>query len=396
MQILFLSRWFPYPTNNGSKLRIFNLLRGLSEEHAVTLISFADEPGVNPDVPEVRKVCEHVHLVRWKPFQPKSWSARKNYLRLTPRSVIDTYSPEMARCIEECLASNDFDLVIASQLATASYIEYFASMPSIFEEVELGVLLGQYKQATAGLDKMRHGLTWQKHFRYVSHLLSRFRACTVASSQEHSLVGAMAPHLANTEIIPNCVDLEAYVDVEAVCQPNSLIFTGPFGYFANHDAMVWFLSEIYPRIQVQLPDVQLTITGDHAELPLPPATNLTLTGFVEDVRPLIAGSECSLVPLRHGGGTRLKILEAMALGTPVVCTSKGAEGLEAKHGIHLLIADTPEEFAWAVIRILREPELRRSLSGNGLRLVRSNYDWAGVMPRFLDLVDQTAYRQQSA
>jgi len=138
--------------------------------------------------------------------------------------------------------------------------------------------------------------------------------------------------------------------------------------------------------------VRLFITGDHAGKSLPPAGNVTLTGYVDDVRPLVARAWASIVPLRIGGGTRLKILEAMALGTPVVATSKGAEGLEVRHGKHLLIADGPAAFADEVMRLLRDAELRAALAANGRRLVAERYDWATVMPGFLELVEQCVER----
>jgi glycosyltransferase involved in cell wall biosynthesis len=155
--------------------------------------------------------------------------------------------------------------------------------------------------------------------------------------------------------------------------------------------MVWFLRDVYPRIQHGQPNATLMITGDHANLPLPAATGVTLSGHVQDVRPAIAGAWCSIAPLQTGGGTRLKILEAMALGTPVVATSKGAEGLNVVDGVHLLIGDTPETFANAVERVLQEPELRQRLIDNARRLVYSEYEWTRVMPRFLDLVEWAAH-----
>jgi glycosyltransferase involved in cell wall biosynthesis len=158
----------------------------------------------------------------------------------------------------------------------------------------------------------------------------------------------------------------------------------------NYEAMVWFLGEVYPHVQAQVPEVKLTITGAPAQRRLPPAKNVNQTGFVDDVRPLIARAWGSLVPIHSGGGTRLKILEAMALGTPVVATSKGAEGLDVQAGQHLLIGDTPESFAREVVRLLMEPELRWHLVNNAAQLIREKYDWAVVMPRFLDLVEQVA------
>jgi glycosyltransferase involved in cell wall biosynthesis len=154
--------------------------------------------------------------------------------------------------------------------------------------------------------------------------------------------------------------------------------------------MTWFLRHVYPRIQAEAPDVSLAITGDHRGLPLPPSENVTLTGFVEDIHSLIKGAWCSIAPLQSGGGTRLKILEAMALGTPVVATSKGAEGLDVEDDVHLLLGDTPEAFANAVVRVMYEPGLRQRLVDNSLQLVRAKYDWANVMPRFLDLVEWAA------
>jgi glycosyltransferase involved in cell wall biosynthesis len=154
--------------------------------------------------------------------------------------------------------------------------------------------------------------------------------------------------------------------------------------------MDWFLREIYPRVQARVPDVCLEITGDHADLPLPPATNVVRTGRVDDIRPLVAGATASLVPIRLGGGTRLKILEAMALDTPVIATAKGAEGLDVRHDEHLLIADTPEDYARAVVRVLVEPGLRERLTRNARLLVRAKYDWEVVLPDFQSLCESVA------
>jgi glycosyltransferase involved in cell wall biosynthesis len=137
--------------------------------------------------------------------------------------------------------------------------------------------------------------------------------------------------------------------------------------------------------------VRLVITGQPGERPLPPAENVTLTGFVGDVQPLLASAWISLAPIRLGGGTRLKILEAMSLGTPVVTTGKGAEGLAVRNGEHLLIADTPEAFAAAVLRLLKEPELHHQLADNACHLVSRKYDWVVVWPEFLRLVETVAH-----
>ncbi len=345
MHVLLLSRWFPYPTTNGSKLRIYNLLRVLAPHHEVTLISFADRPDADPTTPALRALCRDIHVVPWTPFDPGSGHVLRGLLSGTPRSLVDTFSPVMARRIEAILAQDRPDLVVASQVATASYAEYFHDTPALFEEVELGVLYDRFTCAPTAAQRVRHGLTWLKHRRYLSRLLPHFRACTVVSETERSLLATAVPHAPHIEVIPNAVEVAATASVKSIRNPNGLIFAGSLSYFANHDAMRWFLAEVLPHIRRDWPAAQLTVTGDPGDAALEPTPGVTLTGLLDDVRGAVAAAAVSVVPLRIGGGTRLKILESMALGTPVVATSKGAEGLDVVNGEHLLIADDPRAFA---------------------------------------------------
>jgi polysaccharide biosynthesis protein PslH len=142
-----------------------------------------------------------------------------------------------------------------------------------------------------------------------------------------------------------------------------------------------------PKVLEQVPDARLLITGDHAGLTLPPAPNVTLTGYVPDIKSLMASSVGQHCSVAERGGTRLKILESMAIGTPVIATSKGAEGLDAIPGEHLLIADTPDAFAEQVIKTLGDRGIRDRFSVNGKRLVKEKYNWDTQMPRFLKLVE---------
>jgi len=388
MRILFLSRWYPYPPSNGSKLRIYNLLRGLADCHEVTLISFADEPDGELDLVGLQSLCRNIQIVPWKPFQPESSKALLGFFNPKPRSFIDTFSSKMKECIEQELSSNIYDAVIASQIDMAAYSPFFRQTPALFEEIEVGVHYEQFMQAASLRHRLRYGLTWLKHRHYLSSLLHNFQACTVVSEKERRTIAPIVNGSTITEVIPNCINLADYRGFQDPVQPNTLIFTGAFSYFPNYEAMKWFLANVFPLIQSQNRNVHLTITGNHGNRSLPPATNVTLTGFVDDVRPLIARSWVSIVPLHTGGGTRLKILEAMALGTPVVATSKGAEGLDAIADEHILIADTPNAFAKAVLRLLNESELRQRLSNNAYRLVQDKYDLAISMPNFLSLVEQ--------
>ena len=392
MHILFLSRWFPFPPNNGSKIRINNLLRGLSGHHTVSLLSFMETDDAEPDIAAAAEVCRSVRVIRRKPFTPESWSARLAYFSFAPRSVIDTFSPEMALAIKETLAAEKIDLVVASQVDMAVYSRYFRGLPAIFEEVETGVLYEQFARAESPLQRLRFGLTWAKHRRYLRLLFKDFQACTVVSAQERVLLQRVVGGMETVEVLPNCIDLADYVGVNEPPQPGTLVFMGAFSYNPNYEAMVWFVEKVLPIIQSELPGVRLTITGNHQNRPLPPAENVTLTGFVDDIRPLVARSWASIVPLHTGGGTRLKILEAMALGTPVIATPKGAEGLDAEPGRHLLVADSPAAFADSVISVLQDAALRRRLAENGAQLVREKYNWQAILPEFLSLVERVADR----
>jgi glycosyltransferase involved in cell wall biosynthesis len=388
VRILFLSSWFPYPTNNGSKIRVYNLLRGLSQCHKITLLSFSDQTEVPSTSSILDSFCSEIHVVPWKQFRPDSLKARLGFLNSAPRSISDTFSQEMTKNIQELLSTQEYDLLIAQALGTASYSRYFHGIPALFEEVELGLPFERFVNADSPWQRFRYGLTWAKHRHYLAQLLQYYAACTVVSEREQQLLSQSVPGYNTIEVIPNCINLADYEHIRRTPEPNCLIFTGSFRYSANYDAMVWFLQEIYPRIQNQVPDVHLTITGDHANLSLPHAKDVKLTGFVDDVRPLIASASISLAPIRVGGGTRLKILEAMALRTPVVSTTKGAEGLDVQSGKNILLADTPDNLSEMVILLLKDPELRQQIVDNAFSLVSEKYNWAIVMPRLLNLIER--------
>jgi glycosyltransferase involved in cell wall biosynthesis len=390
MNILFLSRWFPFPANNGSKLRIHNLLRGLSRHHSITLLSFVEQPVESAHLEMARSLCADVRFIPWREFAPHSLRARLGVLSLKPRSVVDTFSSEMAHAISTVLDEQKFDVVVASQSPMAAYRPYFKNIPALFEEVEIGLAHGRANSSDMW-QSFRHGLTWLKLRIYLSGLLNSFDALTVASEQEKQLIlENFRGYKKQIVVIPNCVNVDEYRNIQSQPVPASLIFPGSFRYHANYDAMVWFVRDVFPRVLEHCPEARLIITGDHADLPLPSMKNVTLTGYVDDIKTMIASSTLSIAPLLSGGGTRLKILEAMAVGTPVVATAKGAEGLPVRSGEHLLIADQPELFADCVIKMLKDEQLRKKIAGNAERLVTGTYDWPAVMPRFLQLIEGLA------
>jgi glycosyltransferase involved in cell wall biosynthesis len=393
VRVLFLSAWYPYPADNGVRIRILNVLRQLAaDNHEITLLSFARRPLTGDALAAVRWLCSDVRVVPYVAFQPGRLRAVVGLFSAQPRSFIDTYSPSMADLVRAECAAKRYDLIIASTIEMAPYALLAKGVPRILEEVELATIREQALQGPF-VRRARYGLTWYKTARFVRQLVERFDACTVVSPQEHRLLAGVAPEYRHIAVVPNGVDLEGYPANLGIPEPDTLIHSGALSYRPNYDAVDHFLREVFPLIRRQRPTVTVRITGSTDGLDLralPDAPGTIFTGYLPDIRPAVAQSWVSVVPLRIGGGTRLKILEAMALGTPVVSTPKGAEGLDVRHGEHLLIADTPEAFAAAVLQVLADRSLRAQLAAGGRRLVEERYGWQRIGQGLRALVRKTA------
>lgn len=386
MRILFLSRWYPYPPDNGSKIRVFGLLRGLCERHDVTLISFRD-PSETPAPPPAGGPTD-VRVCDYREFRAQSGRAFAGFFSPTPRFLIDTHSPEMERLIADAVRQTRYDVVIASQLSMAAYHRAFRGIPALFEEVELGAFWPGDGADRNMASRFRRQVTWTKHRRYIARLLEHFESCTVASDIERQLLTLAAPSYASVHVVPNSVDTSGGADVAR--EPNALIFTGSMRFAPNRDAMTWFTSAILPAIRARIPGARLTITGEPGPAPFESGPGVALAGHVADVRSLVAASAVSVAPIRMGGGTRLKILEAMAVRTPVVATSKAAEGIDGRHEEHMLIADSPGAFAEAVCRLLDDPAAAARMAERAWRLCHERYDARVVAAALVRLAESAA------
>jgi len=396
MRILFISRWFPYPPDNGSKNRVYHLLKSLADSHQVDLISFASEEVTDAQFVEIRRYCRSVEVVQYRPFRTNRWKAMLGFFSDAPRSVIDTHSEKMGRLVEKAVYKRNYNLIIASQIDMISYAVAVPSIPKVLEEIELTVLYERFVKQTHPVKRLRSAMTWWKLSRYVARLMHRFNGCTVASENERALLSQILT-VPNICVVPNGVDMRQPLTGRGSPQPNTLIYAGSLTYDANFDAVNYFLREILPQIRTECPSVRLFVTGGLEGVPLerlPNSDSLVFTGYVDDVRPLVASSWASVAPLRIGGGTRVKILESLAVGTPIVATSKGAEGLELTPGRDLLIADTPSDFAHATVRLLRDADLRTTLSQNGRQAVEARYDWTQIGQQFVQFVEAVAAQRQ--
>ncbi len=396
MRVLFLSTWFPYPLSQGSKIRAYYLLRALAGQHDVCLISFADTQ-IQPEwTAHLSHLCSRVEIVERNPFSAGAARSFAGKLSLRPSTVVSTHSPEMADRARRVAAEWRPDCVVGLTFVTAPYALQTPGVPAIVDVDNLlsHMLYESYRNQHGGLRRLRAWLAWWKFRRYERELFQQFDAGIVVSQRDQRELGQLLPvagRCRRIEVIANGVDLERNIAGLAAPVPGRMVFSGALSYHANYDAMQYFIGEVLPRIQAVEPAARLYITGrtDQVDLHgLAMTDRVVLTGYLDDVRPAVASAQVSVAPLRIGAGTRLKILEAMALGTPVVSTAKAAEGLEVDNGRHLFIEDTPEGFSRAVVALLRNSEQRESLIRQARQLVEDKYDWRAIGMRLCTLVDE--------
>jgi polysaccharide biosynthesis protein PslH len=395
MRVLFLSTWLPYPLTQGSKIRAYYLLRGLAQRHEVALVSFSDREPQADWLAHLQSFCVRVEVVQQDPFQTNALRRARGWFSWKPSAAITTYSAAMAQRVARVAANWQPERVLALTFVMAPYALSLADTPRILDiDNLLGQMLREARQATHGkIRRLRSWLAWKKFEQYEKPLYSGFDRCLVVSERDRQAVSAKLPGYAGrVSLAPNGVDIERNQFCTAPPTPDTLVFNGALTYQANFDAMAYFLAEIFPLIRTRVPVARLRITGSVTDVPLQNLRlddHVTCTGFLEDVRPTVSESWACVVPLRVGGGTRLKVLEAMALGVPVISTSKGMEGLETVDGEHFLVADTAEAFAAQTVRLLGDPALRARLVRNSRRLVEEHFNWLTIGRDVCQIIEQT-------
>jgi sugar transferase (PEP-CTERM/EpsH1 system associated) len=381
VEILILAPYPPYPPRSGGASRTFNLIRALAHEHRVTLLCFAS-PDQRAGLEGMRKWCAGIHTVDY----PAGIRYRRLYqLRSLAGRAYSHYafsSRAMTRTLAELLARQHFDVVQADASELGCY---FASRPGQAlrilntQNVEYLILERTAVRATSWLRRLYARLEARKLRR--SELAGCRRSDAVLTVSEVDRA-ALAPHVGAVPIrlVPNGVDTEFFTPGDTPEDPGRLVFTGAIGYQPNTDGVLHFCRDIFPLIRQAAPETTLAVVGKDP----PPAvralagSHVIVTGTVPDVRPWMQSAAVFVCPLRVGGGTRLKILEAQASGRPVVSTSLGCEGLAVTPGQDILVADEPAAFAEAVLRCLRDPALRARLGAAGRALVERRYRWEAI------------------
>lgn len=403
MNLLFLTSQWPYPPRQGGALRAWGIISALPPRHTISILSFAPAQSCNLQ----SAICNSQSATSLPEPPPRSPLRRLRDLLLTrqPDMALRLESPLFHRYLTDLLARQRFDAVHIEGIEMAPYIDVLErARPRpliIFDNFNCEYLL----QKRAFLTDLRHPrrwhgalyslIQWQRLRRYEADLCRRADHVIAVSWADADALRRLVPGL-NPTVIPNGVNVSAY-DPHTPPAPGmgdgALVFTGKMDFRPNVDAVLWFAEEVLPRIRQQSPHVHLWVVGQcpHPRLaPLQTHPAVTLTGYVEDVRPYIAGATVYVAPLRIGGGTRLKLLEAMAMEKAVVATRLGAEGYEMRDGEELLLADDAKTFAGAVLSLLSDPERRSALGRAARRFVEDRYDWQVLAPRIEHLYKQTS------
>lgn len=377
MRILVVTTELPYPPTWGGAIRNFHFLEHLARHHDVHLLSF-DLPRDMADARGLRELGIDVEVVHWR--TPASKRAVQLLSAAAPRSFWGHkfHQRDMQVAIRRVMARHDLDAVLVESSMLWRY-DFGARTPIVLDEhnVEFEILERTYRSERSPVRKVYSYLEYRKFRREELAAWRQATRCVFTSERERDI---MLAHRLSTPAtaIPNGVDLQ-YLRPgdDGERDPSSVVFTGRIGYRPNTDALLYFVREMLPRIHRRRPDVVLTVAGADVppEVQRLAGPRIVVTGAVPDMRPYWRRAAVVLVPLRFGGGTRFKILEAMGMGRPIVSTTLGCEGIDAVPGDHLLVADSPEEFADAVLRVLDDPALGRRLGERGRSLVEARYSW---------------------
>ncbi|MES2221045.1 MAG: glycosyltransferase family 4 protein, partial [Acidobacteriota bacterium] len=370
LNVLVLDEEIPFPLNSGKRIRTWNLLRNLARRHSITFLCYGTSE--NRGLQEMQALGIRVVLV--PPLPPSNSSrfyagALANLVSPWPYSVSRHHTANFNRAIRQLIAKEPFDLVHCEWTPYASYRRAVGKLPMLImaHNIEATVWRRRAQHAPNLPERLFMASQAWKMKRFEKRSFARARHVAVVTEQEAQTARQWGAH--TVTLVSNGVDTDYLRPTGEAPEPDSLLFLGSLDWQPNRDALQFLLREILPKIQAANPRAKLRVVGRQ------PATRLReqveglsgveWVGEVPDIRPHFARALAVLVPLRIGGGSRIKILESMSMGKTVVATQIGAEGLDVVPGVHCLIADSPAEFAQSVLDLLYNPERAADLGRNG-------------------------------
>lgn len=400
MKILIVTPQLPYPPHQGTSLRNYHIIRGLAQNHEVTLLSFV-EPEQDTDAETLRpltSLCHHIERVA-APQRTNFTRLRQLLFSRLPDMAHRLYTPMFDIRLRQLLQQNQFDVVQIEGIELARYMtvvkKHSPDSRLIFDNHNAETELQRRNLETDRANPKRWLAALYSQIqvgrlaRFERWALETADSTTAVSDTDRDHLQKLAPNTPITTI-PNCIDVTAYADAEdEEAIPFDLMFSGKMDYRPNIDAVLWFAEAVWPRIKAKRPQTTWAIVGQkpHERLAhLGEMDGVTLTGWVESIRPYLCGASLFIMPFRIGSGTRLKLIEAMAAGKAIVSTPIGAEGFPITHQQEVWLAETEEEMATAVFTLLDDPQTKTRL-GQQARQFAQQYDWRVVIPAFEKLYE---------
>jgi polysaccharide biosynthesis protein PslH len=390
MNILIISAQFPYPTRSGFTTRVYQLARHLSARHNVTILSYA-QPHERAGVAGLASQMA-VRAVEKKPLSPMRKRVAQALTIASPRSYYahEVHSRAMQKAIDDLCSTESFDVIQVESSFLCTF-RFPADTRLVIDEHNIEYELFQRTcEGERSLPRRAFNhLEYLRFRRFEQACWARADACVVTSERELEPVHLCAPDTP-VAVVPNAVDVDLFTPSDAPVEPHTVLFTGTLDYRPNLDGVRYLIDEIWPLVRARYPDARLTLTGrsdgvDPRSLARP---GVELLGEVPDVRSYLRAATLVAVPIRFGGGTRLKVVEGLAMGKAIVSTTLGCEGVAAGDGEHLLIADDAATFASRIFDVFEDPALRQSLGRAGRRLIETRYSWQLASARLEALYQQ--------
>lgn len=382
MNSLLLTQVLPYPPDSGPKIKTFNVLKYLAARHQVYLVSFVRSAAEVEQATALREYCREVITVPMQRSRARDgWFLARSLLSRQPFVMLRDERRAMHQAIATLTARVPFDVVHADQLNMVQYALPLKGLRKVFDAHNAVWTIFQqlWREAPPGPRKAALALEWRKLQRYEGEVGRRCDAILAVSEDDRrDLIAAGCPADRFT-VIPIAIDTQELAPVERAPEARAILHVGTMYWPPNVAGIGWFARAVYPLIREQVPDTRFYAVGARPASEIvalaDERTGFTVTGYVDDVTPYLRESAAFVVPLHVGSGMRVKILTAWAWGIPIVSTTVGCAGIPVHPGEDILIADTAEEFAAAVVRLLREPALGARLAANGRRYVEAAFDW---------------------
>ena len=397
MNILYVCHRFPFPPKRGGKIRPFNMIRHLQQNHRVTVCSLARSAAEAEEGCGIAPHCTHFEMAQVSnPVQALRMVARLPLA--TPSSMGFFWSPELKQKIDALLAREKFDLIFVHCSSVAQYVEDVQGIPKILDfgdmDSQKWLEYVHYKPFPLSLG---YALEGRKMERAEKRLARKFDLCTATTRAEWQTLEDFQTGAA-TDWFPNGVDADFFKPDGEGYDADTISFIGRMDYYPNQEAMFRFCAEVWPRLREKRAQMKLLIVGAD---PIPAVQKLgelpgvTVTGSVPDVRPFVLRSAAMVAPLKIARGTQNKILEAMAMGVPVVSSRTAAGGVDAVAGEHLLVADTADEYVAAILRICDDAGERARLAEQGRARMLSHHAWPESMRRLDAIIERCVTQYQA-